>query len=122
MTATAAAPPSHRWQRFSAAAVRGFHSYANWLVGITWKRFVLLSVLLMIVSGVLQNVPPFSWSYTRVVQLPVADMPAPLPPEAPRKREINIGKPGAPAQSDGVEIVIDTSLGQQVEAGVVGGE
>ena len=121
--------PSHhwpqRWQRFSAATVRGFHSYANWLVGVSWKRFVLLSVLLMVVSGLLQNIPPFSWTYTRTVHLPAPDAPAlPVPPQPPSRSgsmtqapatapeptqppAIRIGKPGVGAQSDRVEIVID---------------
>jgi hypothetical protein len=38
-----------RWQRFSAAAVRAFHVYGTWLASISWKRFVLLAVLLLIV-------------------------------------------------------------------------
>ena len=46
-------------QRFAAWAVRTFHAYANWLVGISWKRFIVLSILLMIIAGVLQNVPPW---------------------------------------------------------------
>ncbi len=113
-----------RWQRFSAAAVRGFHSYANWLVGISWKRFVVLSVLLLIVAGLLQEIPPFSWSYTRVVQLPADEPPPPEPPhlphpgqtgelppvaapEPPHKPEIRIATPGRSSSSDGVEIVID---------------
>src|SRR5688572_13843421 len=39
----------------------GFRAYAMWLVGISWKRFVLLSVLLMIIAGLLSGLPPFSW-------------------------------------------------------------
>ena len=71
--------PPGRWQAFKTTALRTFHAYGSWLVGISWKRFVLLSVLLLILSGVLQNIPPFSWSYTRIVHLPELD----LPPEAP---------------------------------------
>ena len=43
--------PSKPWQqrreRFAAACVRGFHLYANWLIGISWRRFILLSLLLI---------------------------------------------------------------------------
>ncbi len=53
-----------RWQRFSAAAVRGFHVYANWLVGISWRRFIVLSLLLLIVVGILHDLPPFTWTVT----------------------------------------------------------
>src|SRR6266850_2517619 len=38
-----------------------YRRYAEWLVSITWKRFFLLSVLLMILAGVLSGIPPFSW-------------------------------------------------------------
>ncbi len=117
MTVAANSVWSLRRQRLTAATVRGFHSYANWLVGISWKRFFLLAVLMMITSGILQNIPPFSWSYTRVVRLPGIDEPppvaapqspqAPPSPKPPGVPEVRIGKPGAPAHSDGVEIVID---------------
>ena len=79
MTNPAALPATTGWQRFKAASVRGFHRYANWLVGISWLRFALLSVLLMILSGLLQNLPPFSWSYTRIVHLPALETEAPQP-------------------------------------------
>jgi signal transduction histidine kinase len=97
------------WQRFKAASVRGFHRYANWLVGISWLRFVVLSVLLLILSGVLQNIPPFSWSYTRIVHLPGdADLPPerpalPAPPEAPAP----VARPQKPPSDRGVDISID---------------
>ena len=105
---------AQRWQGFKAASVRGFHAYANWLVGISWKRFVVLAVLLMTASGVLQNIPPFSWTYTRTVSLPAE----PTPPAAP---EPPVGSPATPSaakpavradkptagKGSGVEIVID---------------
>jgi len=34
----------------------------TWLVAISWKRFILLSVLLMIIAGVLSEIPPFTWT------------------------------------------------------------
>ena len=71
MTTTAAPSTSaRRWQRFSAACVRGFHAYAGWLVGISWKRFFLLALLLLVGFAILQEVPPFSWTYTRPVTRP----------------------------------------------------
>jgi hypothetical protein len=38
-----------------------FRAYAAWLVGISWKRFLLLSVLVMIIAGMLSGIPPFTW-------------------------------------------------------------
>jgi hypothetical protein len=42
-----------------------FQAYAAWLVSITWKRFIVLSILLLIIAGMLSNFPPFtsiSWT------------------------------------------------------------
>ncbi|HEY8880698.1 MAG TPA: hypothetical protein VIN03_24215, partial [Roseateles sp.] len=57
-----------RWQRFSAAVVRYFHIYAGWLVGISWKRFILLSLALLIGVNVLKNLPPFTWRISEQVE------------------------------------------------------
>ena len=64
-----------RWQRFSAAAIRGFHAYGNWLVGISWRRFIVLSVLLLISVAILKTLPPFHWSVTETIE----DAPTHLP-------------------------------------------
>ena len=86
MNPTPRNPWPQRWQRFSAGSVVAFHRYANWLIGITWRRFVVLSVLLMIISGLVQNIPPFSWTYRSTVRLPAPavtlEISAP-PPAAP---------------------------------------
>ena len=47
--------------RFAAAIARAFRRYAAWLVAISWKRFILLSVLLLIIAGVASEIPPFTW-------------------------------------------------------------
>lgn len=57
-----------RWQRFSAAVVRYFHIYAGWLVSISWKRFVLLSLALLIGVNILKNLPPFTWRVSEQVE------------------------------------------------------
>ncbi len=59
-----------RWQRFSATVVKYFHIYASWLVGISWKRFVLLSLALLIGVNVLKNLPPFTWRISETVEQP----------------------------------------------------
>ena len=65
--ADATSPWPERWRRLSAGATRRFHAYANWLVGISWKRFALLALLLLIASELLQSIPPFSWRVTETV-------------------------------------------------------
>ena len=52
------------WERFSRATTSGFRRYAEWLVGITWKKFFLLSILLLIGMGILSEIPPFSLKFT----------------------------------------------------------
>jgi Histidine kinase len=47
--------------RFAAAIATAFRRYAAWLVAISWKRFILLSILLLIIAGVTSNIPPFTW-------------------------------------------------------------
>ncbi|HMM86035.1 MAG: sensor histidine kinase [Gammaproteobacteria bacterium] len=111
-----AAPASPgRWQHAGGALVRGFHAYANWLVGISWKRFIVLSVLLLIVVNIVAEIPPFSWTVSETVTerppraAAVKPPPAPLPPAPPapagdREPLIKIERPGR--DGDGVEISI----------------
>jgi signal transduction histidine kinase len=110
MASLAASSQPTRWQRLSAAALRLFHAYARWLVGITWLDFVLLSILLLIITNLLDDVPPFSWRLggqrvEEVVQRSTRVTPPvpPIPPK-PREKPVRIDKtqPG-----DGVEITID---------------
>jgi signal transduction histidine kinase len=113
MSTSTLAPNASRWQRFAAATVRAFHAYAGWLVTITWWRFVLLSILLLILTGILQHIPPFSWKTTEILTI---DEPSklpkpPKPPKAPtQSREplikIEKDKPGAKVDHS-YEISID---------------
>jgi signal transduction histidine kinase len=83
---------AERGQRLSAALVRAFRAYANWLVSISWKRFALLSVLLIVASAILESLPPFSWRIGET-------LPA---------RELKVGKPAPSAEGkDSVQISID---------------
>jgi signal transduction histidine kinase len=50
-----------------------YRRYAEWLVSITWKRFIVLSLLLLIVTGILSNLPPFNWDFaTRTTHVPAS--------------------------------------------------
>jgi signal transduction histidine kinase len=57
-----------RWRRFARAALRAFHAYASWLVSLSWLRFVLLAVMLVIVVEMLQSLPPFRWSVVETIE------------------------------------------------------
>ena len=87
-----------RWLTFSATAVRWFHIYANWLVNITWKRFIVYALVLLIGTNIIQELPPFSWKVTEHIE---ADAPTTRParpvrpqlPEKPEKPLISVDKP-----------------------------
>ena len=46
---------------FGAGVAALFRRYAEWLVLISWKRFIVLSLLLVIMAAILGEIPPFSW-------------------------------------------------------------
>lgn len=103
------------WKSVSTTAVRLFHEYASWLVSISWKRFLVLSVLLLILASILQRVPPFRWVQTETIEDAPAVIAPPVPPvppevKAPSVPKAPVEKPaGAPSESkdDDVTISID---------------
>jgi hypothetical protein len=113
-------PPSVNWTARFAPLVRAFHAYANWLVSISWKRFFLLSLLLLVIAGILKDIPPFTWTMSerieshpaRVIVKPKAPVP-PTPPSsptatAPGEPFFKIEKP-APGGKGDVEIQIGSN-------------
>ena len=92
-------PPTwyERWQRFASATVRGFHLYASWLVSISWRRFIVLAVLLLIGANILQSLPPFTWRITEQVEdNPLGKVKLPKLPKAAKP-----AKPAEPAEPAG---------------------
>ena len=55
------APTAGRRERLVAGLQSAFNRYAAWLVRISWKRFFLLSLLVLVSAALLKNLPPFSW-------------------------------------------------------------
>ena len=103
--------PVSGWQRFANGSVRLFHDYANWLVGISWKRFFLLSVLLLIATGIFSSLLP-NWTVTEVHDSPVRPRPPkpPAPPTVSKDSQgisINIQKDGKGSGKDDFTIQID---------------
>ena len=107
--------PGPTWGQRFAPVVRAFHAYATWLVSISWKRFLLLSILLLIVTAILSEIPPFTWTISEQVEtLPRKVVTPPKPPAAPkapaapgaaREPLIKIEKP-KPGGEESVEISI----------------
>ena len=120
MTAAPVNPWPQRWQRLSAALVQGFHGYAGWLISISWRRFIVLAVLLLIISGILQNIPPFSWTYTTTVQRVVPDLPPANAPEVPAAPELPAppAAPSSPSGRNAPTIHIETQPGSGKTGGV----
>jgi hypothetical protein len=116
MNATAAPAAdlwASRWQGFSRGAVRAFHAYANWLVRISWRRFILLSFLLLAIVGIVHDSPPFTWRWDQTVELPPRQVqaprrPAPAAPPAPPVRSEAPAPTPVPGSDDdgGIEISI----------------
>jgi len=72
---------SASWTARFAPLVRAFHAYAGWLVSISWKRFFLLSLLLLIVMAILKDLPPFTWTMSeRIETRPARVKVSPKPP------------------------------------------
>jgi hypothetical protein len=122
-----------RWQRFSAASVKAFHAYASWLVSISWKRFALLSFLLLVAMGILHDKPPFTWKIAETVEeSEPRSARAPKPPKAPKAPKLpatpappsvpeapappavagSPGTPGAPG-TPGSDAGLDISIGKE---------
>jgi signal transduction histidine kinase len=75
------------FQRSLSSFLRGFHRYAAWLASITWKRFILLAVLLMITAAIVSDLPLFQSKVTETV--------VEQGPPRPEKKLVNVKK-GAP--------------------------
>ena len=90
------------WPRFAAGNVRLFHDYGNWLVSISWKRFLLLSLLLLILAAILSNLGSRSGSSEEVTISPAT----PTPPAAGKRQPaVRIDKKSDP--EDDVTISIN---------------
>lgn len=112
MTTPSTVPPNRSaWAAFAANCVSAYHAYASWLVSITWRWFLIWSVLLIIAVNIIDDIPPFSWTYTEVVPAePVKKAKIPKPPKPPSvdSESSKSKKSGATKDSDeGVDISID---------------
>lgn len=111
MDKTPPIPSRNGWQRFTAGALRTFHDYAGWLVSISWTKFALLSVLLLVIASLLESMPPFNIKFTEILQddsrgRRVASVPRPPEPPRPSPR-VKIEKPSPGSSKEGVDITID---------------
>ena len=101
------ATAQERWHQFSTATVRAFHRYATWLVSLSWWRFAWYALLLIIVTGLIQKLPPFSMTYYETIvdsarhRKPKMPTPPPMPPVAPMAQPAQPAQPASqPAQAE----------------------
>jgi hypothetical protein len=100
--------PPGRWAAFRSTALHAFHAYGSWLVGISWWRFALLAVLLLIITGIAQNIPPFSWPTPQwfAVEAPQAE-----PTAAPKSPVVRLeGPKPADAAASGARSGVEISI------------
>ena len=135
-----------RWHQVSETSVRLFHRYATWLVSLSWWRFGWYALLLIIVTGLIQKLPPFSMTYYETIvesahrhrqkaptpppkpAVPAAPSPATAPsaaerPEQPEKPE----KPEQPerpekpeSRTPGIQSSVDAQGTKHVEINLPG--
>ncbi len=91
--------PPGPWSGLGSAFGRAYHGYGGWLAGISWWKFFALSLLLMISTGILQNIPPFNLQWQTWEPVPEK--------RKPKEVKIETTPPGASAPKDGVKISID---------------
>src|SRR5437899_161192 len=99
-----------------------YRRYAEWLVSISWKRFIVLSIVLLIVAGILSELPPFTWDLaepkavkshsarsSRDVNVTVDENGVRITPKRRRSKapEIVIDEHGVQIRRPGEEIIID---------------
>lgn len=98
------------WSRFAEVAVAAYHRYGNWLVSITWKRFLASALVLLIAVGIVHDLPPFSWTYLE----PIHRQTIPKPPKPPKVEVPQQKSKSSKASKDGLDIVVN-ERGVQVD-------
>lgn len=104
-TSSSSSQPS-QWSRFRNAIVAAYHRYGNWLVSISWRKFLGLSLLLIIAMGILHDIPPLSWTYTEVIPAKNPGKLKTMSRESSQSTKDKSGKT-SPDSSEGVDISID---------------
>src|SRR5438067_477955 len=109
--------------RQAGAGLAGmYRRYAEWLVSISWKRFIVLSLVLLVVAGILSGLPPFTWDLvepptvkskrmrpSRDVDVTVDEHGVRIKPkrEGSQAPDIVIDEHGVQIRRPGEEIIID---------------
>ena len=92
---------SRHWHALRAGAVRYFHAYGNWLVSISWWRFFLISILVLILAGITSSFVGDSSDHQHRREVVVKEIKPTPSPQAPATDA------SAPAAKGKVSIQID---------------
>ena len=103
---TMPSPPPAPWQRLGERLISAFHAYASWLVGISWKRFFLLALLLLAASGIAKELLTIKIHPSPDVST-VRKAPRPTRSESPTPPGERTRKDSDGESADGVDISID---------------
>ena len=116
-----AVPTQGRFHRFlertQHLAVRSFHAYGSWLTRQSWWRFTLYSLLLLIISAILAELPPFSWQIGWSPSARTPRSPGRTAPAAPASTPIAPAPPSPPASSNAAPSARSQKPGRGLEKG-----
>ena len=119
-------PLSDTAKNIGSSMAAAYRRYAEWLVSISWKRFIVLSILLLIVTGILSNLPPFNWDIathtsrvptSRNVDISIDDNGVRIKPKKKNSTapEITIGESGIVIKRKGGEDIIVDDKGARTQ-------
>ncbi len=109
---------SRRWHALRAGAVRYFHAYASWLVSISWWRFFLISILVLILAGITSSFLDNSSGHQHrheVVVKKVKPTPSPQAPATDASAPASKGKVSVQIDETGVHIRAQDPQGQAAQ-------
>lgn len=98
---------SRYWHALRVGAVRYFHAYGNWLVSISWWRFFLISILVLILAGITTSFLDKSSGHQprhEVVVKKVKPIPSPEAPATDASAPVAKGKVSVQIDETGVHI------------------
>lgn len=93
-------------QAVSAALVRYFHAYGNWLVSISWWRFFLISILVLVLAAITPSIFGGNSGHHQRQEVIKKSKPV-APPEAPSPTPATAAS--GPAAQGKVSVQIDGS-------------
>ena len=102
---TAKAHWSRHWHALRVGAVRYFHAYGNWLVSISWWRFFLISILVLILAGITSSFVGDSSGHRHRHEVVVKEIkPTPSPQAPATDASASTGKVSVRIDETGVHI------------------